>query len=346
MKEQLKIPEGLIVQLNETGLYPTDLVFYINSRCNLRCKHCYIGDDLLNLNLSYNLDDAIGFVNSFQYLDRITILGGEPFLYPKFDQFLNSLNLEKIKEVRVTTNLTAIEICSAFSQAVKQKLTLSVSVDGHNSEIHEFIRGKKTFQKTIENIQLMIARGYNVEITHTITTTNINSFNDFIDLAKSLGVTNLNLHRMSLHGNAISNHHLQVSPTEYVNLCSKIKKIKKNHGQITLRYPYLFADEAFYKDLVSNRSYKAHINKSYYSEGHRVVIYSNRQVYISSEFFGTDSYIGHFDDAGFYPNRSNRNEMIFLKDEGKSLADLNENLKGDSNYPYVLSVSYKNTLTI
>lgn len=230
MEQKNKLPANLREQINKYGIQPYDLVFYLNSNCNLRCKHCYIGNDLLSKSISFETKDIINFINSFDQINRLTLLGGEPFLHSGFDQIVNSLAFERIRKFRVTTNLTEIDKLQYISDLAKSKLILSVSLDGHNSSAHDLIRGRGSFNRTLENLKIIIKDGFEVEITHTLMTTNINEFNHFISLCKNIGVKKLNIHRMSLHGNALIHKTLQVSPTDYVLFCNQLRSKNNSSG--------------------------------------------------------------------------------------------------------------------
>jgi len=88
---------------------------------------------------------------------------------------------------------------------------------------------------------------------------------------------------------------------------------------IAVRYPILFANQQTHHKLISEQNYKPHSHKSFYSNGQRIVIYSNRKVFISSKFFGTQSYIGTFDDSKFYFNDSSENELMYFQNKNASL---------------------------
>ena len=342
----LNIPNTLLSQLNTYNIFPSDLVFYINSTCNLRCKHCYIGNDLLSLNQSYALPDVIKFINSFNKLDRITILGGEPFLYEGFDILLNSLDLSLINEFRVTSNLTEISPYKKFNDDVKQKLNLCVSLDGHNEKEHDFIRGKNSFNRTIKNLEKLIEDKINIEVTYTLTNKNIKFFDEFLVLCKGLGIKNVNIHRMSLQGNALQIQDLQVTPSDYVKFFNNLKSQNIPNGNLKVRLPVSFTTQEKYDYLVKESGYKHHALKSFYGDNQRIVIYPTREIYISSELFGTESFIGKFDDENFHYNDSEKNELSFFKDPTASISDLNLLQSGDEQFPIVLSVSYKETISL
>jgi MoaA/NifB/PqqE/SkfB family radical SAM enzyme len=347
MKTEKRIPYNLKEQIAFYGIKPSDIVFYINSVCNLRCKHCYIGNDLLNQNNFFNLSDSINFLNSFHELDRLTILGGEPLMYNNFDILINSLHSDKIKELRITTNLTDSSVLEKISPLIKKNIRLCISLDGHNSEIHDFIRGKGAFKKTTTNLREVLKMGFDIEVTHTLMTINIQHFKKFIELCKEIGITNINLHKMSLQGNALSNRDLYITPSTYVNFCSSLREMNDQiHGSTNIRFPLLYATEEEYKVLSHNKNYKPHAMKSYYGDEQRIVLYPTGQVFISSEFFGTESYIGNFDNEKFYFNDNPKNELLHFKELDAEITDLNPNQIGDSIYTKVLSVSFKDSVRV
>jgi sulfatase maturation enzyme AslB (radical SAM superfamily) len=346
MKRERKIPPQLRKLLARHNIQPSDIVLYITSHCNLRCKHCYIGNELLSENWYFNLRDCVNFLNDFDHLDRLTILGGEPLLYEGFDKLLNSLHPETIKDFRITTNLTDCDILEKIDPDKLKKTTICVSLDGHTDEIHDYIRGKGSFKKTVTNLNKIIFKGINVEITHTLMQINIDYFSNFISFCKSLGIKNLNLHRMSLQGNALVNKELVVEASTYVAFCNRMEKMAIKDGSLKIRYPIQFATQSNYKMLVEKGLYNPHSKKSYYGDKQRIVLYSNGQVFISSEFFGTESFIGSFDDSTFILNSSPKNELFYFENSEAEISDLNPTQKGDNNFPKVLSVSYKKIIKV
>ncbi|MFA5025734.1 MAG: 4Fe-4S cluster-binding domain-containing protein, partial [Candidatus Shapirobacteria bacterium] len=59
-----------------------DLMFFASLSCNLRCKTCYVGNKWLNSGLSFSKEEGLSLIHHFatRGLDRLTFLGGEPFV--------------------------------------------------------------------------------------------------------------------------------------------------------------------------------------------------------------------------------------------------------------------------
>ncbi len=344
MNKDSLIPKDLASQLLTHGLDPTDLVVYINSSCNLRCKHCYLGNSLLSQSLQFNAKSLVCFINSIRYIDRLTILGGEATLHPSFEEIFRMIDIKKINTLRLTTNGLNIKPILRIDKDKIKKLTISISLDGHEQKVHESIRGKNTYNRTVNNIKTLVSLGFDVEITHTVMRSNFNKLNGFISFIKSIGVRKLNLHKMSLQGNAVENDTLFISPTQYREAINKIFSLKKTNGDFVIRFPMLFLTKEEYEKQNNKHS---HSDKSYYSDGNRIVIYPDKKIFVSSELFGTNSHIGCFNDEKFFYNIEATNEIeFFRREKNASIQSLNPRQSGDINYPYITSVSKKEQLII
>jgi sulfatase maturation enzyme AslB (radical SAM superfamily) len=346
MTSTLSIPVNLKTDLESIGIFPADLVIYVNSKCNLRCIHCYVGNDLLKSANNFSIDSLLNFINSFPQLDRITLLGGEPLLYPDIEKVFLQLEKIKIKEKRITTNLTVLNN-DLIDSILKSKTMVCVSLDGHNPSLHDLIRGKGSFNKTINNLKSLIKTGVDIEITHTINSFNKQYLWELIDFLKNLGIHRLNLHKTSPKGNALNNKNLIIKPSEWREIVNKLRLLNKNNTDFRIRYEVGYVNKKEFDFLVKNKNYHVHADKSFYSNsGHRVVLYPDGNIYISSEAFNTDSYIATIKNGYFEFNNKVNNEMKISKNSDFSLNSFVEDMKGDDNYPIALSVSFRETIFI
>jgi sulfatase maturation enzyme AslB (radical SAM superfamily) len=342
----LHSPTQLFEGLGRLGLVARDLVFYVTSACNLRCKHCYIGNTLLNAAQFWPRSTVCELLRATD-LDRLTLVGGEPLQYYAIDDVLEVLRTASITEKRITTNLTHI------SDATIGKLNaagcrVTVSVDGATADVHDAIRGPGAFNKTIQNIKRLVAAGVDVEVTNTVTSRNVNTFDALVGLLRGVGVRRLNLHKISPQGNALQSSNLLLSPSEWRHF---LKTVLRNGAtskadRITVRYPLLFATESEFSELVGSE-YHHHAAGSYYSSrGHRVVLYATGEVFVSSEAFGTDAAIGRIVEGAFVPNTGARSEVLLAAKPDFRISDINPQITGDSNFPVPLSFSFRKTAFI
>lgn len=342
------IPSGLITDLRSLGLNPTDVVLYINSGCNLRCKHCYVGTALLNQAVHFSAKSISGFVKDLPALDRVTLLGGEPFFHPNLLEIIDLFGRTPCKERRLTTNLTVFD-SDAMSLLKSAHFRVCVSLDGHTAALHDELRGVGAFGKTLENLRRIVNDDFDVEVTHTLTKQNLSFFWEFVSLCKSIGLKRLNLHRVSLRGNALSNRHLDIPATEWRKLIDTFEnRANTAEGCLQVRYEVGFVTRPEYDALVTHGQYEHHSRASFYSQsgGSRVVIFPNQRIYISSEAFGTNSHIGDFVDGRFRFNENPENELIASDTPEFNTSAINCEIVGDENFPIPLSVSYRRNAVI
>lgn len=339
-----RIPKDLRAKLAAHGVEPSDLVLYINSACNLRCRHCYVGNLLLSSSVRYAGEEVLEFVKSFDNIDRLTIVGGEPLLHPDINMIVSNLPYEAIGLVRLTTNLTTLSVFD-YNELNSKPLTLCVSIDGDTPDLHDEIRGQGTFARTVDNVGRVLSSGYALEVTHTLTRISLHRFNEYLEFSRALGIRQLNLHRISLQGNALDNRYLKISPSEWVQFRSRLEERSAEQpmsmNSIYVRYPVLFVTRDEFADLVRCKAYHHHTEGSFYGGGDRIVLYPDGRIYISSEAFGTESFIADISTGEFAWNYEAGNELKMFRESNATIPSVNALQEGDENYPIVLSVSYK-----
>lgn len=337
------IPSTLLDDLSRVGLNVADLVLYINSQCNLRCGHCYVGNALLNASHYYSYASLNNLFQNLPPLKRMTILGGEPLLHPDILLVLQSARTPQCAERRLTTNLTFLNTAiSTFLQ--HSDFFIAVSLDGLEVE-HEQLRGSGTFQGTVRNLVHLQQLGCRFEITHTITSDNIDRFDDFVEFARGQGFEQINLHCVTAQGNAAENKRLVVSATKWRSFVDQLlaKTAPSGRRAVRIRVPLRYATHSEYSELIASGQYHDHAHGSFYAGRgeHRIVIFPNRRVYISSEAFGSDSYIGEFSSGRFIPNTTGLSEVALAQAGTFSVSQMNPEVAGDTSFPVALSVSYK-----
>lgn len=80
--------------------YPFHVQLHLTDRCNLKCRHCYEGDKKHIDEWDYDelstvikkLDDT--FIK-WNVDGEISLVGGEPLLYPRFSQLLYDIRKTK-----------------------------------------------------------------------------------------------------------------------------------------------------------------------------------------------------------------------------------------------------------
>ena len=169
-----------------------NIVINITRKCNLHCNYCYNANfPEVNINLEPEPDQIISLLEQTKpFLSAkpsLTILGGEPLLYPDKVLFLsNQANRMGFKTL-VSTNGTTItdDICR---HARKVGLEVQVSIDGHKPELNNTYRGKGTFQKAITGVKTLVKHRVYTIMSMVCFEENFPYLEDFYRLAHSLNV--------------------------------------------------------------------------------------------------------------------------------------------------------------
>ncbi|MCL1935334.1 MAG: radical SAM protein [Defluviitaleaceae bacterium] len=166
--------------------FPLFIKWSITNECNLRCKHCFLDE----YKSSPKINDIKTVIDelAINKIALISFTGGEPFLRDDiFD--ITEYVVKKGINVHFATNgilLDDFKIEKLKNLGIKN---FQISIDGSNNDTHDFIRGKGTFNKTIDNVKNLIKSGMQVILSFTINKLNYNEIDDFVNLGKSIGVS-------------------------------------------------------------------------------------------------------------------------------------------------------------
>ena len=324
-----------------------DLMFFTSLNCNLRCKTCYVGNKWLNSGLSFSKEEGLSLIKYFasRGLDRLTFLGGEPFINPYITDFVLLANKYKIKEKRLTTNGLDLGFFDLKRLKGNELDNITISFDGITKEKHEFVRGPNTFEKTLNNVKILKDHGFNLHANFTVSGLNKDQVVDSVAFFKKLGFTEVNYHLISIIGNAKKYPAFKIYPQEWIDIRKQLEKIKNVKG-ITLRIPYMYVSHEEYKELINKKKYYPIQEKSYYSQdGQRIVLYPNGKVYISCDLTGTDFNFAIYKNGKFSVLK-NINELSLFKQTSEN-PDISSYLLNLDNQGFVrLSISYKENISL
>jgi len=179
------------------------LIFAPSYGCNLTCKHCYLqshannGMDFSTVKQVFTewsdiVKSEKGSMNGIFHLK-----GGEPLALPYLCDVFDLLKKQKSCSLMITTNGTLgndhlyAELLDLDSELNKSTVVI-VSLDGSQDEIHGLLRGEGNFSKSIDFIKNLICRDITVHVNYVIHKKNLDDLEKFIDMAKSLGVSQIN----------------------------------------------------------------------------------------------------------------------------------------------------------
>ncbi len=174
-------PRPLMVGVNSTPSLRY-LMLEVTSRCNLRCLHCYLGDPVGD---DLDLDAALGILDEFGDMGglRLAVTGGEPLLYPRFEELNRALTDRPYRRVLITNGT----LLSRLDPACLNFEEVQVSLDGME-EGHDFLRGGGTFKRTVEQLRRAAAAGLQVSVATVIHRHNLDELPRLGELLREMGV--------------------------------------------------------------------------------------------------------------------------------------------------------------
>lgn len=292
---------------------PIKIQWKITNKCNLKCKHCYLGKlDGFELPFEKANEIADTIINS--NVMEVTISGGECLTYKGIEEIIKKFLINGIK-VNVFTNAVLLKnVLDRIDSGIlnKNSLLFYVSVDGLKSS-HEQIRGKNTFDKTIENIKYAIEKGYPVVTNTVINKINYCDIMDMIVLLKQMGVKDVQLSNLIIQGSA--DNSMKISLSEQMALKEKINDLYKEHPE----FGYIYYSEVPDSDGVRKVYSLSNGKKNFIGNDNwkctagvaRVTIDSNGKVYCCP--FIKDSYLGNLNKENLSEVWDNVNRFKFLK---------------------------------
>ncbi|MGF1572262.1 MAG: PqqD family peptide modification chaperone [Sumerlaeia bacterium] len=214
-------------QLHNSGLHPTSptprisakkadpesLTIYVTGQCNLRCKHCAIVEGKMPVD-RITTADMLRIISAYaEHVPdgTITFLGGEPFMHADILPLLEHA-CALVRGVVISTNGTFItnEIAARVSKL--QNLSLQVSLDGANQEIHDFIRGKNSYESTWKAIKLFSSlMGERLVVATTLTKASVKQVQELIAQCDEHKISTLRFINLNKLKSALV-HWEQISP--------------------------------------------------------------------------------------------------------------------------------------
>jgi len=159
----------------------TDVQLEITQRCNLHCKHCYLGRKFIKHDLS--LSQIFSVIDQASDLGCLTfhVTGGEPCLHPHINEILKYA-YAKGMSITLFTNATAMNKRLLTTLQEVHVEIVRTSIDGADAEEHDMVRGYKgAYDKTMSTINVLKDMGIPVQINTVIHKLNIHNVDDIVN---------------------------------------------------------------------------------------------------------------------------------------------------------------------
>ena len=209
----------------------------ITNKCNLNCEHCYKNSEIkekeLDLKEYIKICDIINKTAEENELNiSLSITGGEPFAR-KEDLFTILKYIERkrgIKTVQILTNGLLIEDNDIEELKRISKLQgIQISLESPKKEIHEFIRGKDTYEKTLNIIQKLVDNNIMTYVMMTISKLNYMELEEMYNLLKKIGVQRFGIDRFIPESKEDFNK-FALNKRKFKEVCEIARDLSTNEG--------------------------------------------------------------------------------------------------------------------
>lgn len=192
---------------------------FISDTCPLACKHCFHAD-------VRSVDPPLSLQEWIVLIDQFIDMGGRHFHLAGREPFTEKVTLDvlaylSVRKQDVDLKLGAISNglnCRKHLQAIQASALdyLEISIDGL-ADTHDFMRGKGTYRRTIDNLAEIISvlGERHVSTATALTKRNLDQIPEIIQSLSHLGLRRFFFQPVMPMGYALSLHNLLLDGKEY-----------------------------------------------------------------------------------------------------------------------------------
>ncbi|UCH45096.1 MAG: radical SAM protein [Nitrospiraceae bacterium] len=212
--------------------------WHLTEKCNLKCTHCYqTGEHRRELSPSEvmkAIQEISHTLNSWHenydidFSPSLNITGGEPLLRKDIFEILGEFHTIGF-DTYLLTNGTLVDDRTVDTLCGVGVKGVQVSIEGPE-EIHDSIRGKKSFQRSLQGVKHMVSAGLEVTLNVTVSAINASHLINTVDIASQLGVSRLGFSRLVPSGKGKALLPEMLSAAEVHELYKKLFALKPDDG--------------------------------------------------------------------------------------------------------------------
>ncbi len=227
----------------------SNLFFHILTKCNLRCRHCYINPEqqgkkeLPLFRIKAWLDEFAATSST----TNLIFLGGEPTLHPDLAQAIKYARDRGFGSITVDTN--GYLFYDILSRVTPEEVDFfSFSLDGATRQTNDRIRGRGSYDICKKAIQKALDKGFAASLIYTVSTLNIDELELMPSLITHLGIDRFFIQVIGLRGKVASRgttedrwRTLQVSRSKWLEIIPVVAQKIAELG-VTVSYPKVFLE--------------------------------------------------------------------------------------------------------
>jgi len=224
-----------------------NLFFHILTKCNLKCRHCYI-NPTQHGKKTLPLATIKVWLETFapdSASKNLIFLGGEPTLHPDLPAAVKHARGLGFASITIDTNGYLFH--DILSKVTPEEVNyFSFSLDGATRETNDRIRGEGTYTACLNGIRRTVARGFSTSLIYTVSRANIHELAMMPDLLEELGVARFFIQVIGLRGKSASaqdssdpHQSPQVSKSQWLDAVTAAAQMTADRG-IIATYPKVF----------------------------------------------------------------------------------------------------------
>jgi len=225
----------------------TNIFFHILTKCNLKCRHCYINPGQHGKN-TLPLPVITAWLEAFARDDNsknLIFLGGEPTLHPDLPAAVKCARDLGFNSITIDTNGYLFhDVLSKVSPGEVDYF--SFSLDGTTRQTNDQIRGSGSFDACIAGIRKANLKGFATSLIFTVSSANIHEVDRLPLFLKDLGINRFFIQIIGLRGRSAKRSQtgdqeqtLQVARSQWLNTIPRTARKIAEFG-ITVTYPKVF----------------------------------------------------------------------------------------------------------
>ncbi|MEZ0538016.1 radical SAM protein [Caldicellulosiruptoraceae bacterium PP1] len=235
----------------------------IEPRCNLKCKHCFIGS---------KLDDysELKFEDAKRIIDKLVVYGTksiflstkEPLLFKDIDKLILYCTIKGIHTELITNGILLQDELFAERIINSGVGSISISLEGISKESNDYIRGEGTLEKIINALNVLKKIANSKKQVPIVIQMSLNKKNKIEakhipEFFNALPIDALVIGGLSMDGNAKDNSDLLLTPDEFVQTWEIILEnyFKLNEKRFYINSKSFLPIEAIYYNLFYNTDF-------------------------------------------------------------------------------------------
>ena len=228
--------------------YPIFVTFFVTSKCNAKCKHCFYWKEILDYNKTKELsiEEINKISKSMHKFPILLISGGEPFLRKDLAEICKIFyENNKVQNINIPTNgILTKGIISATKQILKDcpnsLITIQLAIDGlykKHDEIRNVNGSFDSLIKTYNKLSSLKERFENIEVTFCFAFSHFSQ--DYVREVYEFVINKLNCNRIFtvlIRGNAREKKSKEVDINKYEETISLYNNLLRGCKESKILY--------------------------------------------------------------------------------------------------------------